>query len=212
MIRPRVLRGPRLDAPLRMSEPVRTERLVLRPYTADDLDDFADIQRRPDVVEYMFWPVRDRAASKRHLDDRRRKTRLEQAHDFLGLAVELPDEPSLNPRAASGRVIGDVSLLLRNAASRQVEAGWVMNPDFGGRGYATEASRALLDVAFQRAGAHRVVAQLDARNASSARMAERLGMRLEGRFREEHFLKGEWTDSLYYAVLADEWAATPPAS
>jgi RimJ/RimL family protein N-acetyltransferase len=141
-VRPRILRGPRLDAPLRMTEPVRTERLMIRPYTADDLDDYADIQRRPDVVEYMFWPLRDREASKRHLAARRRQTRLEQSHDFLGLAVELPDEPSLNPRPGSGRVIGDVSLLLRNAPSRQLEVGWVMNPDFAGRGYATEASRA----------------------------------------------------------------------
>jgi RimJ/RimL family protein N-acetyltransferase len=208
-VRPRILRGPRLDAPLRMTEPVRTERLVIRPYTADDLEDFADIQRRPDVVEYMFWPIRDRAASKRHLADRRRKTRLEQGHDFLGLAVELPDEPSLNPRPGSGRVIGDVSLLLRNVPARQLEVGWVMNPDFAGKGYATEASRAMLDIAFRRAGAHRVVAQLDARNTASARMAERLGMRREGHFREELRVKGEWVDSLYYAVLADEWAATP---
>jgi RimJ/RimL family protein N-acetyltransferase len=208
-VRPRILRGPRLDAPLRMTEPVRTERLVIRPYTADDLDDFADIQRRPDVVEYMFWPIRDRAASKRHLADRCRKTRLEQGHDFLGLAVELPDEPSLNPRPGSGRVIGDVSLLLRNVPARQLEVGWVMNPDFAGKGYATEASRAMLDIAFRRAGAHRVVAQLDARNTASARMAERLGMRREGHFREELRVKGEWVDSLYYAVLADEWAATP---
>ncbi len=211
-MRPRILRGPRLDAPLRMTEPVRTERLVIRPYTADDLDDFADIQRRPDVVEYMFWPIRDRAASKRHLADRRRKTRLEQGHDFLGLAVELPDEPSLNARPGSGRVIGDVSLLLRNVPARQLEVGWVMNPDFAGRGYATEASRAMLDLAFRRAGAHRVVAQLDARNTASARMAERLGMRREGHFREELRVKGEWVDSLYYAVLADEWAATPPGA
>ncbi|QOD44252.1 GNAT family N-acetyltransferase [Clavibacter zhangzhiyongii] len=195
-----------------MTEPVRTERLVIRPYTADDLDDFADIQRRPDVVEYMFWPIRDRAASKRHLADRRRKTRLEQGHDFLGLAVELPDEPSLNVRPGSGRVIGDVSLLLRNVPARQLEVGWVMNPDFAGRGYATEASRAMLDLAFRRAGAHRVVAQLDARNTASARMAERLGMRREGHFREELRVKGEWVDSLYYAVLADEWAATPPGA
>ncbi|MFT2690036.1 GNAT family N-acetyltransferase [Clavibacter zhangzhiyongii] len=195
-----------------MTEPVRTERLVIRPYTADDLDDFADIQRRPDVVEYMFWPIRDRAASKRHLADRRRKTRLEQGHDFLGLAVELPDEPSLNARPGSGRVIGDVSLLLRNVPARQLEVGWVMNPDFAGRGYATEASRAVLDLAFRRAGAHRVVAQLDARNTASARMAERLGMRREGHFREELRVKGEWVDSLYYAVLADEWAATPPGA
>jgi RimJ/RimL family protein N-acetyltransferase len=210
-VRPRILRGQRLDAPLRMTAPVRTERLVIRPYTADDLDDYADIQRRPDVVEYMFWPLRDRAASKRHLAARRRRTRLEQSHDFLGLAVELPGEPSLNPRASSGRVIGDVSLLLRSAPARQLEVGWVMNPDFGGAGYATEASRAMLDIAFHRAGAHRVVAQLDARNASSARMAERLGMRREGHFREELLVKGEWVDSLYYAVLADEWAAMPPA-
>jgi len=211
-VKPRFLRGRRVPTPLVVREPVRTERLILRPYTAADLDDYAAIQSDEEVVRYMFWPLRDRRESAKHLAKRRRQTRLEQSGDFVGLAIELPSTPSLNPRPESGRVIGDASLLLRSVGNRQAEIGWVLHPDFGGKGYATEASRAMLDLAFGRLGVHRVVAQLDARNSASAAMAERLGMRREALFRHDMWFKGAWGDSLYYAILDEEWAANPQSA
>lgn len=211
-MKPRFLRGRRIATPLTIREPLRTERLVLRPYTRADLDDYAAMQGNEELVRYMLWPLRDRAAAAKHLAQRRRQIRLQQNGDFLGLAIELPAEPSLNPRPGSGRVIGDASLLLRSVGNRQAEVGWVLHPDFGGKGYATEASRAMLDIAFGRLGVHRVVAQLDARNAASGAMAERLGMRREALFRHDMWFKGAWGDSLYYAILDEEWAASPLSS
>jgi RimJ/RimL family protein N-acetyltransferase len=201
-----------MATPVSLREPILTERLVLRPYTAADLDDYAAMQGNEEVVRYMLWPLRDRKQSAKHLARRRRQTRLSHAGDFLGLAIELPGEPSLNPKSRSGRVIGDASLLLRSVGHRQAEIGWVLHPDFGGKGYATEASRVMLDLAIGRLGAHRVVAQLDARNTGSAAMAERLGMRREGLFREDLWFKGAWGDSLYYAILDEEWTASPLSS
>ena len=87
----------------------------------------------------------------------------------------------------------------------QGEIGWVFHPDVGGQGLATEAAAALLDAAFHEVYLHRVMAQLDPRNLRSARLCERLGMRLEGVFREELWSKGEWTDTAVYAILASEW-------
>lgn len=208
-MKPRFLRGRRIATPLIIREPFRTERLILRRYTAADLDDYAAMQGNEQLVRFMLWPLRDRAESAKHLAKRRRQNRLERAGDFLGLAIELPSEPSLNPRPGSGRVIGDASLLLRSVGNRQAEVGWVLHPDFGGTGYATEASRMMLDLAFGRLGVHRVVAQLDARNTASAAMAERLGMRREALFRHDMWVKGAWGDSLYYAIIEEEWAASP---
>jgi RimJ/RimL family protein N-acetyltransferase len=54
-----------------------------------------------------------------------------------------------------------------------------------------------------------VTAQLDARNDRSAALCERLGMRRESHKRRDFWSKGEWTDSLEYAVLADEWRPHP---
>ena len=82
-----------------------------------------------------------------------------------------------------------------------------MSPRVAGRGIATEASRALVDPAFDRYGVHRVLALLDARNERSAALYERLGMRREGHRRRDRWPQREWTDSYEYAVLAEEWAA-----
>jgi RimJ/RimL family protein N-acetyltransferase len=53
---------------------------------------------------------------------------------------------------------------------------------------------------------HRIVACLDARNVASARLAERLGMRREAHFVSNEMFKGEWTDEVIYAMLAEDWA------
>jgi RimJ/RimL family protein N-acetyltransferase len=82
-----------------------------------------------------------------------------------------------------------------------------VHPDHQGRGYATEAAAALLELAFDGFGMHRVIGRLEARNTPSARVLEKLGMRREAHFVENELVKGEWQSELVYAVLAAEWAA-----
>jgi RimJ/RimL family protein N-acetyltransferase len=67
------------------------------------------------------------------------------------------------------------------------------------------AASSLLGYLFERRRKHRVTACRGARNAASARVLERLGMRREGHLRESTWAKGEWTDDLLYAVLDREW-------
>lgn len=93
---------------------------------------------------------------------------------------------------------------VQDAERRTVELGWTVDPEHGGSGYATEAVSAGLRIAFGQDDVHRVVAQMDARNASSARLATRVGMRQEAHHRQDFWSKGEWTDSLVFAVLAGE--------
>jgi RimJ/RimL family protein N-acetyltransferase len=84
----------------------------------------------------------------------------------------------------------------------------VFDPEMGGQGYATEAAAAMVDLAFNGLGAHRVYARIDARNLASVRLAKRLGLRREAHLRENEWFKGEWTDELIYAVLDREWSRT----
>jgi rhodanese-related sulfurtransferase len=74
-----------------------------------------------------------------------------------------------------------------------------------GLGYATEAVQALIGVAFGTYGMRRVIAHVDSRNAASARLCERVGMKREAHLRQDCWTKGEWTDSLIYGLLAREW-------
>jgi RimJ/RimL family protein N-acetyltransferase len=93
-----------------------------------------------------------------------------------------------------------------SATHQQVEIGYVLHPDAQGQGFATEASRALVDLAFRELDAHRVFGRIDARNLASGRVLERLGMRREAHLVSNEWVKGEWTDEAIYAVLASEWA------
>lgn len=108
---------------------------------------------------------------------------------------------------ASSEVIGDGTLFLLSAEHRQGEIGFVFNPEHHGHGYATETAGLLLELAFVEFGLHRVIGRLEPRNAASARVLERVGMRREAHFRENEFVKGEWQSELVYAILGHEWRA-----
>jgi RimJ/RimL family protein N-acetyltransferase len=193
------------DGPLlRITEPIHTDRLLLRTLTADDLDDVFAYAGHDDVIRYLPWPKRDRDGVAEHMT-RRMNTVLAADGDVIVLGIELPasaDEPNARPR-----VIGDMTLVLSSVEHRQATIGWVLNPEFQGKGYASEAASRVLTMAFDQLGSHRVIAELDPRNTASAALCQRLGMRLEGHFVHSEIFKGEWADLAVYAILDVEWNA-----
>ncbi len=173
--------------------PVRTERLLLRDHRPEDAEEIWAYYGREDVATYLL----SEPAPRPEWDDRFREWAEAQGRVW-GFVIE-----------HDGRVVGDMVLMFRGPS--QAELGWVIHPEVGGRGFATEAARALIDIGFGHFGFHRIWADLDARNTRSARLCERLGMRLETHRLQDYWSKGEWTDSLSYAVLASEWAAADPS-
>src|SRR5262245_27688177 len=125
--------------------PIRTDRLILRLYTPDDLDDVYDIQSRPDVTRYLYWDPRDREEAQASLGMKTDAHRIKDEVDNLTLSVVLPE---------TGNVIGDVMLLWVSREHQQGEIGYVIHPDHAGRGYATEAAEVMLRLGFQGLGLH----------------------------------------------------------
>jgi RimJ/RimL family protein N-acetyltransferase len=187
------LDGEQLDAPDRV---IRTERLVVRPFEPGDLEALHDMRSREEVVRFLYEPPSTLEVDRARLARRMGNVRFAITGDGIGLAA-VRDEA----------VVGDYSLFLLSAEHRQAEIGFVVHPDHQGRGYATEAAAALLELAFDGFGMHRVIGRLEARNTPSARVLEKLGMRREAHFVENELVKGEWQSELVYAVLAAEWAA-----
>ena len=70
----------------------------------------------------------------------------------------------------------------------------------------------MLAFAFEELGLHRVVGRLEPRNAGSARVLEKLGMRREAHLVENEWVKGEWQSELIYALLAREWRDGSPGT
>jgi RimJ/RimL family protein N-acetyltransferase len=172
--------------------------LVLRPFTPEDFESLFAIQSRPEVARCLYWEPRDADEVRAALERKIEGSTLRKDGDSLSFAVVLK---------ASSEVIGDGSLFLLSAKHRQGEIGFVFHPDHHGHGYATETARLLLQLAFEDYGLHRVIGRLEPRNAASARVLERLGMRREAHLVENEFVKGEWQSELVYALLEHEWRA-----
>jgi [ribosomal protein S5]-alanine N-acetyltransferase len=173
-----------------------TERLLLREFTEDDWPAVLAYQRDPRYLRYSEWTERTeddvRAFVQRFIDYQH-----ESPRSKLQLAITL-----------DGEVIGNVGLRRATAEARVADTGYELAPDHWGRGYATEAARALLAHGFEDPGLHRVTAYCVAENTGSVRVLTKLGMQPEGRLREHEFFKDRWWDHLLFGILRREWEAT----
>lgn len=184
------------DAGLDVQLPLETDRLVLRPHRMADLDDLAAFHSDPEVVRFVPWPVRDRAATEETLRVKLTQTELLAHGQWLVLAVEARE---------TGTVIGEV--LLKWASDRQGEIGFAFARSHQGQGYAAEAATAMLGTAFDVLGFHRVSAVVIEGNGASVRLLTRLGFRQEARLVDGVHVKGGWATQLVFAMLDDEWRA-----
>jgi ribosomal-protein-alanine N-acetyltransferase len=106
---------------------------------------------------------------------------------------------------SSDELIGNCGIRMESAGAHEGDIGYELSPPHWSKGYATEAAVAIVHFGFSELHLHRIWAWCNAANAGSARVLEKIGMRLEGRLRDKEYFKGRWWDTLLYAVLEDEW-------
>jgi RimJ/RimL family protein N-acetyltransferase len=180
------------------TDPVRTERLRLRPVVARDAEAVLAYRSLAQVSRYVPFEPMDADDVAQRIAGRWAQTTLDEDHTSLLLGIALAD---------GDRVIGDLTLMMGPPEHRGAELGWVLDPTRSGHGYATEAAHALLHLCFDTLGLHRVTARIDARNEPSLRLADRLGMRREAHLIENEWFKGGWSDEFDFALLEHEWVA-----
>jgi RimJ/RimL family protein N-acetyltransferase len=181
------------SAPL---EPLVTERLSLRAFCPSDLDALLAVYGRDDVVRYLYEDAYTEADARAALDTRMARRTIDAEGDKVAFAVA---------RRSDGVMVGDCVLAWTSEQHSQAEIGYAMHPDHHGAGYATEAARELLRIAFDEVGVHRVIGRAEARNVASARVMEKLGMRREAHLIENEYVKDEWQSEFVYAMLQREW-------
>lgn len=174
-----------------------SERIVLRRFRLADLSALVAYRSIPEVARFQGWDAPFSSAEGEDLIRGMMGRHPDTEGSWFQFAVAL---------RSNGKLIGECAAKTLAEDSRQAEIGYTLAPAHQGRGYATEAARTLLRYLFQARGKHRVIAYCDVRNAPSARVLQRLGMRREGHLIESTWWKGEWADELLYAMLDREWS------
>lgn len=165
---------------------IETQRMLLRDYTTDDIQDLYDILGDAEVMKHC-----EPAYS------------LEKTSHFLS-------EFCIGKRGAvaavhkdSGKMIG---YLLFNAIDEGVyEMGWIFNKAFWRQGYAYESCKAVIDYAFNELDAHKVFAET-VDSIKSVGLMKKLGMRLEDI--QQSYTEGSdgnWADLYFYGLSKDGW-------
>ena len=177
---------------------LRTGRLVLRPFSDADADALFAVRSNAHAMRYWDAPPwSERTQAEQFIAGCRR-----MADEGSGarLAIDLGSDQSF---------IGWCGLTRWNPVYRSASMGYCLDDAAWGRGYATEAGRAVLQWAFDALDLNRVQAEVDTRNAASARVLEKLGFLREGTLREDCIVDGEVSDSWVYGLLRRQWSPSP---
>ena len=174
-----------------LPETIETERLILRPYRWDDIDDLMKFAVHEEWSRYIRPPF---------------PYSRENAREFLADRVGLsrPDQTVWCIQREK-QMIGDVGFAW-HTKNRAAEIAYSLSPEHWNQGLMAEACRAAIDTVFVGNEAlNRIYAAIDTRNAASIKLVEKLGMAREGILRQNRMQKGQLVDDAWYAILREEW-------
>ena len=173
---------------------LRTERLILRKMTRDDLLDINEYASDERLSRFLRWtPHLNLQETKGYIEFMQKRYR-KGLHAEWAVAL-----------ASTGKVIGTCGFSAVDLANETCELGYVLSNAYRKKGYMSEAFCEVLKIAFEVLQAHRVTLQILEGNDDSVRFAERIGFRLEGTAKKALMIKGEYCTVLHYAMLREEY-------
>ena len=174
---------------------METERLIIRKFKADDWKDLFEYLSQESVVKYEPYDI--------YSEEDCKQSAINRSQNDVFWAVCLKE---------NNKLIGNVYFQQQDPKKFFTwEIGYVFNPTYYGKGYATEACKRVLKYGFEQLGAHRIIGKCNPENTASWKLLERLSMRREGHYIKPAFFKRKldgspiWHDAYIYAILAEEW-------
>lgn len=173
---------------------LQTERLTLRKLSVRDAADLFDYAKRPDVTRYLTWnPHPDPAYSREYLEYLQGRYSGGMFYDW-GIWHK-----------AAAKMIGTCGFTAFNCTHDSAEVGYVLNPEYWGKGIAAEALERVIRFGFEKLNLHRIEAKFIQGNEQSLRVMEKVGMTFEGYAREAMLVKGKFVTVGNCAILRKEW-------
>jgi RimJ/RimL family protein N-acetyltransferase len=192
-----VLAGIEEDAPVDVF--LETDGLVLRRFTADDVENLVELDADPEVMRYING---GRPTPREEIEDEVLPAFLRYYERTAGFGFWAAQE------RATGAFVGWFHLRpAPESPPGEAELGYRLRRSAWGKGYATEGSRALVDKAFAELGVERVVASTMVVNVASRRVMEKAGLKVVRVFHAEwpERIEGDEHGDVEYALLRSEW-------
>ncbi|MCQ4087503.1 GNAT family N-acetyltransferase [Saccharibacillus sp. JS10] len=171
---------------------IETERLILRDAVPGDWSSIHIYASNPDVVQHSIWGPNTEAETQEYVTQL-----IELSHEKPRRSYEL-----VVTLKETGELIGGCGI---HQAGYNAELGYTFNPQYWGKGYATEAAFAIVQLGFEQWEIHRIFATCRPGNTASSSVMKRIGMKREGRLREHLYFKGAFHDSEMYSILRQEF-------
>jgi ribosomal-protein-alanine N-acetyltransferase len=174
---------------------INTERLILRPISESDAPDIYNNVKEYDIAKWTInipHPYPKDGAIKF----------IKQTKELMkkGLSYELAIQIK-----STKEVVGVISLMKVDRRHKNAEIGYWVAKKFWNRGIATEAASKVMEFGFQVLNLERIYAKCFHNNEVSRKVMEKVGMKLEGKFRHEVFKENKFIDTLYYGILKEDW-------
>ena len=183
---------------------LETERLLLRRFTEDDVENLVELDGDPEVMHFITG---GRATPREEVQDEILPAFLDHYERYAGCGFWAAIEKS------TGRFLGWFHFRpAEGAPPGEVELGYRLRRSAWGGGYATEGSRALIDKGFAELGVERVVAFTMVVNVASRRVLEKAGLRFVRVFHQPwpDYIEGEEEGDVEYALRRSEWERGGP--
>ena len=174
---------------LYQSEMMKTQWLILRKFRVEDAADILEYASDAQTIEYLIWEGLDTIEAARAA-----------IYDYYwsrpGIwAIEL---------AETSKMIGCIDIRLVHGDDK-VKFGYVINRAYWGKGYMTEALRAIMALCFEGLEVNRFEANHYAENPASGRVMEKCGMQREGYFVQSEKVKGVFRDCVHYGITREQY-------
>ncbi len=176
------------------SIPIETDRLMLRYIERDDARDMYEYASLPEVCEYLLWsPHINIAATEGYIEFLQKRYLRGLYGDWAVVHKE------------NGKMIGTCGFAAVDTSTKSCEIGYVLSPKYRGKGYMTEAVKAVLELSFEQLGLLTANLRIITENIPSIRLAERVGFNLDRVGHSEMEIKGIMRDIAHYSMSKDEY-------
>ncbi|PTT08192.1 N-acetyltransferase [Flavobacterium sp. HMWF030] len=169
---------------------IETDRLVLRRITNDDVNEVFELRSNPETMKYIPRPlVKNSEDALEHIAMIEDKI---VTNIGINWGISLKDNPKLH---------GIIGFYRMKPENYRAEIGYMLLPEFHGKGIVPEAVNRLITYGFNDLKLHSIEAVIDPENFASEKVLQKCGFVKEAHFKESEFYEGRFLDNVVYSLL-----------